>query len=245
MSKQRFLPAGRTGGARYPVRITLEARASVRASIGKRAVHIRVPRSFSPAERDGAVARMLAWAQRTVEKRRLAPRPAWRAFSDGERFSVDGTQYTLRLEERERRSGTARLEGGEIRVVIPRGLGPLEKGRQVTLLASRCLAREWLPRMRETVERIAGRAFGGRVPVVRLKYLRASWGSCSRRGTINLSTRLLLAPAAVREYVCVHELAHLGERGHTRAFWREVERALPDWRASARWLRANGDRLWL
>ncbi len=241
---QRLVPAGRAGGAGYPVRITFEVRANVRASIGKRAVHIRVPWSFSPAERDDAVARMLAWARRTVDKRRLAPRPAWRAFADGERFSVDGAEYTLRLEERERRTGTARLEGGELRVVVPLGLDPLEKGRQVTLLASRCLARAWLPRMRDTVERVASRAFGGRAPLVRLKYLRASWGSCSRRGAINLSTRLLLAPAAVREYVCVHELAHLRERGHTPAFWRDVERVLPDWRARSRWLRANGDKLW-
>jgi len=241
MSEQRFLS---TGNTRFPVRVYFEARAGVRASIGKRAIHIRVPRHLGRAEREEAIAGMLRWAERTIGRRGLAPRSSWRSFRDGESFSVDGKVYTLRLEERERRTATVHAESGVIRVLVPRGLIGADRARAVTLLVSRCLAREWLPDVRAMVDRINERAFGSRVSAVKLKYLRASWGSCGRSGAINLSTRLLLAPRVVREYVCVHELAHLVERGHTRAFWREVERALPGWRDPALWLRRNGDKLW-
>ena len=241
MTEQRFLLAG---GVRYPVRITLESRRDVRASIGRHAVSIRLPRGLPARERADAIARMLRWAERTVERRGLTPRARWRSFADGERFAVDGREYTLRLEETGRRTGAARLQDGVLRALLPRGLAPDARGRVATLLISRCLARDWLADTRALVEAVNRRAFGRQVSAVRLKYLRASWGSCSRRGAINLSTRLLLAPRVVREYVCVHELAHLVERGHTPAFWQVVEGAMPDWRTHALWLRRNGDKLW-
>ncbi len=241
MPSSRFVSAG---DSRYPVRVTVEARRGVRACIGRRAVHIRLPAALSADERTAAIARMVLWAQRTVDRRGLAPRPAWRSFSDGETFAVDGRPYTLRLEESGRRTAAARLEGDTLRVVLPAAMGAADRGRAVTLLISRTLAREWLPDVRAMVEDANRRAFGRRVSAVRLKYLRAIWGSCSRSGVLNLSTRLLLAPRPVREYVCVHELAHLVERGHTPAFWSVVERAMPQWREQALWLRRNGDKLW-
>jgi predicted metal-dependent hydrolase len=157
---------------------------------------------------------------------------------------VDGTTYTLRLREGDRRTGAARIEGDELMLLLPRGLGDEERGRAATLLISRALARVWLPDVQAMVAEANARFFGVRVPAVRLRYLRGIWGSCSRRGSISLSTRLLLAPRVVREYVCVHELAHLVVRGHTPAFWRTVEQAIPQWRDHALWLRRNGDRLW-
>lgn len=38
-------------------------------------------------------------------------------------------------------------------------------------------------------------------------------------------------PAAAIEYVVVHELAHIRHHDHSPAFYAEVERYLPDWRA--------------
>ncbi len=232
------------GGARYPVRVTVESRANVRVSIGRQAVHIRLPQSLAAGQRAEAIDRMLRWAERTVERRGLAPRPPWRDFRDGETLTVDGRTWTLLLQESDRRTASARAEGDAIRVLLPRSLAPAERGRAVTLLSSRVLAREALPRVRAMVEEANRRAFRRPVSAVRLKYMRSHWGSCSRAGAINLSTRLLLAPPQARAYVCVHELAHLVERGHTPAFWKAVERAMPDWKRWALWLRRNGDRLW-
>jgi hypothetical protein len=63
------------------------------------------------------------------------------------------------------------------------------------------------------------------------------WGSCSRRGTISLNWRLIQAPPFVRDYICLHELMHLREMNHSARFWREVERAFPDYRTAERWLK--------
>lgn len=51
------------------------------------------------------------------------------------------------------------------------------------------------------------------------------WGSCSpAEGTIRLSHRLATVPAWVRDYVIVHELAHLQEANHGPRFWKLVNR---------------------
>ena len=72
---------------------------------------------------------------------------------------------------------------------------------------------------------------------------RTRWGSCSTRGTLSFSWRLALAPPEVLDYVVVHELLHLREHNHSRAFWRLLDEHRPSWREQADWLRAHGEEL--
>jgi predicted metal-dependent hydrolase len=67
------------------------------------------------------------------------------------------------------------------------------------------------------------------------------WGSASRRGTLSFSWRLVLCPPEVLDYVVVHELAHLKVAGHSKPFWRLVDRYFPDTRGARRWLREHHD----
>ena len=68
---------------------------------------------------------------------------------------------------------------------------------------------------------------------------KSRWGSCSRHGTICLNWRLLQAPESVRDYLILHELAHLKEMNHSRRFWSEVARMCPDYRQAEAWLKKN------
>ena len=56
------------------------------------------------------------------------------------------------------------------------------------------------------------------------------WGSCGPTRTLNFHWRVALLPRRLIDYVVVHELAHLHEPRHSQAFWRRVERAMPDYR---------------
>lgn len=64
---------------------------------------------------------------------------------------------------------------------------------------------------------------------IAIKNTRRTWGSCSHRGNLNFSYKLLFVPRELADYVVVHELCHLKHRNHGAAFWREVGRALPNY----------------
>jgi predicted metal-dependent hydrolase len=69
------------------------------------------------------------------------------------------------------------------------------------------------------------------LPQLQLTSARTRWGSASKRGaiqTVRLNWRLLHLPMPLIDYVVVHELAHLHEMNHSPAFWRHVEKVLPD-----------------
>ncbi|MBT8459713.1 MAG: M48 family metallopeptidase [Boseongicola sp.] len=69
---------------------------------------------------------------------------------------------------------------------------------------------------------------------------RSRWGSCTTEGRLMLSWRLVLAPAEVFDYVIAHEVAHLVEMNHSRAFWDVVEELRPDYREHKTWLKTDG-----
>jgi len=66
------------------------------------------------------------------------------------------------------------------------------------------------------------------------------WGSCSAKGSLNFSWRLVMAPAWVVDYVVAHEVAHLIEKNHSRSFWDKVKILYPDYKKSRQWLKDNG-----
>ena len=72
---------------------------------------------------------------------------------------------------------------------------------------------------------------------VKISNARKRWGSCSAKGTINISWRLVLAPPEAIDYVVVHELVHLVERNHSQRFWRRVAEILPDFKACRKYLK--------
>ena len=76
-----------------------------------------------------------------------------------------------------------------------------------------------------------------------LRDTRSRWGSCSSTGGLMYSWRLILAPPEILNYVAAHEVAHLQEMNHSRAFWAAVEKIHGDYRAQRRWLQSEGNAL--
>lgn len=62
----------------------------------------------------------------------------------------------------------------------------------------------------------------------RLSAATTRWGSCSSARRILLNWRLIHFRHELIDYVIAHEVAHLREMNHSNAFWREVERLMPD-----------------
>jgi len=64
-----------------------------------------------------------------------------------------------------------------------------------------------------------------------IRKMKTRWGSCnSRIGRIRLNLELAKKPSECLEYVVVHEMAHLIERGHGGRFIALMDKYLPKWR---------------
>lgn len=69
---------------------------------------------------------------------------------------------------------------------------------------------------------------------------RSRWGSCTSRGDLMFSWRLVMAPWEVLDYVAAHEIAHLAHMDHSERFWAQVEALLPRYQPHRAWLKAHG-----
>lgn len=79
-------------------------------------------------------------------------------------------------------------------------------------------AKEYLPYRLEYY----AKRYGYNYDKCRLTHANTRWGSCSSRRTISLNIGLMKVPEVLRDYVILHELAHLNHMDHSRAFWAEV-----------------------
>lgn len=101
-------------------------------------------------------------------------------------------------------------------------------------------AKALLPPRLEHYAQVLGVRYGR----VTIRAQHSRWGSCCKHkgGVYNLNFNCLLAlvPPEVLDYVVVHELCHIREMNHSKAFWALVESVLPDYKARKKWLREQG-----
>lgn len=79
---------------------------------------------------------------------------------------------------------------------------------------------------------------------IRIRDQRSRWGSCSKANkSVNLNWRCVLFPDDVRDYLILHELAHLLHADHSVDFWNQVGEWCADYRRCDNWITAHGPRL--
>ena len=94
-------------------------------------------------------------------------------------------------------------------------------------------AKEILPIKTEHFANIMGLKYGR----ITITSATTRFGSCSSKGNICFSYRLMLYPIPAREYVIVHELCHLVYMNHSRNFYSLLESFLPDYKERRRMLK--------
>ena len=165
-----------------------------------------------------------------VQLEPLPPPVAPKQFVTGEGFSYLGRSHRLLLVPK--LDVPVKLEAGRFKMLRTEA----RRGRSHMVRWYTAHAQPWLE------ARVARHAARLRVEQasVAVQDLGFHWGSCGKGGRVYFHWQTILLPPRMVEYVVVHELVHLREAKHSPAFWRALERAMPDREERRRWLATHG-----
>jgi predicted metal-dependent hydrolase len=157
-------------------------------------------------------------------------------YINGEVQLYQGENYPLEIVEFVGRGGSVGLENGRIRI------GTADSSQQA--VRKKLIA--WYRQQAQQhfsarIEAISENAawINGQAPPMRLRKMKRTWGSCSASGVITLNPRLIKAPPVCIDYVIAHELCHLQEMNHGKAFYALQSALYPLWAEPKAHLRAK------
>ena len=136
--------------------------------------------------------------------------------------------------KRRKKTVEARLESGVLVVRAPAAISDAELAPIIEKLKARVEKKQRRRQFKSDASlqararELNRRYFDGKLTWASIRYVtnqNKRFGSCTpSHGTIRISHHVAGMPAWVRDYVIVHELAHLVEPNHSRAFWDLVNR---------------------
>ncbi|MDA3836222.1 MAG: M48 family metallopeptidase [Nanoarchaeota archaeon] len=231
-------------GKEYNVNIYSERRNSVRGSVTKSGINIRMPSRLGPSRREAEVRKLVVWGVGRIRENPRLRVDEGKVYSHLDVINVFDKNYVLHIELRDSVKNFVKVQDGRVEFKIVRTHSEEARQEYISKQLRRLLAVEYKQWLVERTSVLNERYFEKDIGSVSFKYTKARWGVCKYANKeINLSTRLLLAPVQVVDYVIIHELAHLVEPNHSRAFWDIVRKADPNYKNKVKWLKMYGHKL--
>jgi predicted metal-dependent hydrolase len=192
-------------------------------------LEIRAPLRMSGSDIRQFVESRAGWVAKQQRRLKAAAPPPPKQFVDGEKFLFLGQDYPLTIVSRQRPALKF-----DRRFLL---------AKSALLKAKPAFIRWYKAQALLVISERAGsyaRKYGFAYQKIRISSARTRWGSCSSKGTLSFTFRLIMAPPEVVDYVVIHELVHLEVKNHSRDFWRRVAEITPEYKEHVRWLRKNG-----
>lgn len=237
--QERFVV--QTASGQVPVEVYYEYRNSVRASSGKKAVLLRMPRYTTRKERDSYKRWCIGWIHKQWEGN-----PRFRStytsvdYSRCSSFTTFDSQFDVDISRAVRKSGKVHIGRSRLELILPLDLDEVDASDMTYDLIHKGLSLLYIRDMKKRIRQIHGGYFSKPVSSVSLKNMSSKWGSCSEHGGLSFSTKLLFAPREVQDYVILHELCHLDILDHSKHYWDLVGQFDPDYESKEEWLRTEG-----
>jgi predicted metal-dependent hydrolase len=188
-------------------------------------VMVSAPARMSDADIALFVRSHRQWIERNRTRALAAPEVSRMTYQSGEIHRIWGVERRLVVLEGSGRQ-RAVASDSEIQIRVRPGVSQ-DKRRSLLEAEERRLLVERIPELIARWEPTMGvivTAWG-------IKRMRTRWGTCNIRAKrIWLNLALVRFPPECLEYVVVHEMNHLLERGHTARFYALMDQWLPDWK---------------
>lgn len=228
-----------------PIKIKKEFRRNIRYSITGKSINVLIPKGLIGQSVESVVAQVKDWATLEFQKKpSLLNRFRVIVYKHNEFIKVFGQDFQLLIFKENRKGLSGKMmKGNYVEIRAPEDADEHLLHSAIGKLLSRVLSSHFHKDIEERVQAFNQEYFQERIDTIRLKNNQSNWGSCSSKRNINLSSRLLLAPTPVLDYVIVHELAHLKEMNHSSKFWKIVRDVMPDYEKKEAWLKTHGHTL--
>jgi len=228
-------------GTDYPVKIFFEYRNGWRASFGKKNINFRIPLGIPKKTQFEYLQKAKEWAIYQIKKNpTIKVRYTGKEYADGDALFVGDRRYLLNIQLEDRKISSANLNDSVINMRISNLLSKAQQEDVKKNLISKIVAQDFFPSFLKRVLDLNNKHFRQPIADIKLRYTVSKWGSCSSSKKLSFSTRLLLLPQDIIDYVIIHELAHLIEQNHSHRFWALVETAIPNYKEKEKWLKQKG-----
>jgi len=194
------------------------------------------PKHWSRAHINSTLSQNTAGVARFLAKARQRLLPPLQ-YVQGEKHLYLGETYSLVILRDSKRKSRFEISNQLIQITTA--------NPEPTAIKSALMAwyrRQALRVFSERMEVIAQKAPWAAKTIVplRLRSMRRTWGNCSSKGAIKLNTHLVKSPLSLVDSVIAHELCHLEEMNHSKAFYSLLESLNPGWRRDRAMLRSQG-----
>jgi predicted metal-dependent hydrolase len=133
--------------------------------------------------------------------------------------------FEVYIQSAERKNYFISLKNNLLTIEYPNSIDPTSESAQKVFRKAienglRHEAKRVLPQM---LKKLAGK-YGFSYSETKINSSKSRWGSCSSKGSINLSFYLMILPQHLVEYVLLHELCHTKEMNHGVGFWKLMDK---------------------
>lgn len=171
------------------------------------------------------------WIEKHLSKQKTRIRKT-KEYKEGEKFLYLGKEYQLHL--------------GNFKEINLATNGLLNFPQALIFRAQKELTNWYIKQAKNLItDRVKHHALKMNVNYGTITFsdTRSKWGTCTFHNNLQFSSRLIMAPIEVIDYVIIHELTHTKEKNHRFHFWSLVGSQTPAYKQHRKWLKTNGHSL--
>lgn len=192
-------------------------------------VIVRVPFKTSQEKIQELILKRADWILENVKEQKKKA-PIKYQYVDGEIFKVLGKDVVLNIAYEKILKTKFKFSRNKFIVALPS-----ENEENSSKIVKKMIDEFYIKLAEKEVEK-AMRKISMKVGIApnsyKIKNLKSTWGNCSVLGNISINKYVVKYSRHAIEYVCLHEICHLQNMNHSKAFWNMVEKYMPDYKVA-------------
>ncbi|MGL5820696.1 MAG: M48 family metallopeptidase, partial [Sarcina sp.] len=179
-------------------------------------VIIRAPKNLAKNELTKIIEKRYYWIIENVEKIRLENNLIIeRNYVEGEKYYYLGAEYVLKYNNIE-------SIDTENKIIYANKINTKESLKKFYIDYASVYISKQINFFKEFFEED--------LKELRVRDIKSCWGKCTYNNIITFNFRLIMFNKEIVDYVIIHELVHMKHKNHSKYFWSEVEKYIPNYK---------------